>query len=519
MGELQERITSTKNGSITSVQAIYVPADDYTDPAPATTFAHLDATTNLSRAIVELGIYPAVDPLASTSRILDPRIIGDEHYNVARAVKQVLQRYKDLQDIIAILGIDELSEEDKLTVSRARRIQKFLSQPFFVAEQFTGLPGKYVPIAETVKSFKEIVDGKHDAVPEQAFYMVGTIEEALAKAGEDGEAVSHGCYRRRSSCRSSPRTSCSSRSRSTRWRSPAPRDTSACCRGTRRCSPRSPSARCGTARGRRRPTCRWPTVSAKCSRTGSRILAQLAERAEDIDVARAEEAKRRAEERLKKAKDVDYERARAALMKSLARLQVASRAPVRRPRRPRSAMPPPQASMQLSWAVRTDPGLRRSSNEDSYCTRADLGLYIVADGMGGHAAGEVASRLAVETIQTFIAETAGADKNRTWPFPFEPHISLEGNRLKAAFRLANRQIANAMADSADLRGMATTASAVLAGSAPAPASAHVGDSRVYVLSDGTLRAGHRRSLVGRRAGPRRDDDGRPRRGSIRGGTS
>jgi len=182
MGELQERITSTKKGSITSVQAIYVPADDYTDPAPATTFAHLDATTNLSRAIVELGIYPAVDPLASTSRILDPRIIGDEHYNVARAVKQVLQRYKDLQDIIAILGIDELSEEDKLTVARARKIQKFLSQPFFVAEQFTGLQGKYVPIAETVKSFKELVDGKHDAVPEQAFYMVGTIEEALAKA-------------------------------------------------------------------------------------------------------------------------------------------------------------------------------------------------------------------------------------------------------------------------------------------------------------------------------------------------
>jgi F-type H+-transporting ATPase subunit beta len=182
MGELQERITSTKKGSITSVQAIYVPADDYTDPAPATTFAHLDATTNLSRAIVELGIYPAVDPLASTSRILDPRIIGEDHYNCARAVKQVLQRYKDLQDIIAILGIDELSEEDKLTVSRARKIQKFLSQPFFVAEQFTGLSGKYVPIADTVKSFKEIVDGKHDAVPEQAFYMVGTIDEALAKA-------------------------------------------------------------------------------------------------------------------------------------------------------------------------------------------------------------------------------------------------------------------------------------------------------------------------------------------------
>jgi F-type H+-transporting ATPase subunit beta len=182
MGELQERITSTKKGSITSVQAIYVPADDYTDPAPATTFAHLDATTNLSRAIVELGIYPAVDPLASTSRILDPRIIGDEHYQVARNVKQVLQRYKDLQDIIAILGIDELSEEDKVTVARARRIQRFLSQPFFVAEQFTGLSGKYVAIADTVKGFKEIVDGKHDALPEQAFYMVGTIAEAVEKA-------------------------------------------------------------------------------------------------------------------------------------------------------------------------------------------------------------------------------------------------------------------------------------------------------------------------------------------------
>jgi F-type H+-transporting ATPase subunit beta len=182
MGDLQERITSTKKGSITSVQAIYVPADDYTDPAPATTFAHLDATTNLSRAIVELGIYPAVDPLASTSRILDPRVIGQEHYSVARQVKQVLQRYKDLQDIIAILGIDELSEEDKLTVSRARKLQKFLSQPFFVAEQFTGLKGKYVSIADTIRGFKEIVDGQHDGVPEQAFYMVGGIEEVLEKA-------------------------------------------------------------------------------------------------------------------------------------------------------------------------------------------------------------------------------------------------------------------------------------------------------------------------------------------------
>src|SRR6202045_1897213 len=182
MGQLQERITSTKNGSITSVQAIYVPADDYTDPAPATPFAPLDATTNLSRAISELGIYPAVDPLASSSRILDPRIIGDEHYNVARQVKQILQRYKDLQDIIAILGIDELSEDDKLTVARARKIQRFLSQPFFVAQQFTGKEGKYVKIADTIKGFKEIVDGKHDDIPEQAFYMKGTIEEVLEEA-------------------------------------------------------------------------------------------------------------------------------------------------------------------------------------------------------------------------------------------------------------------------------------------------------------------------------------------------
>jgi F-type H+-transporting ATPase subunit beta len=182
MGELQERITSTTKGSITSVQAIYVPADDYTDPAPATAFAHLDATTNLSRQIVELGIYPAVDPLASTSRILDPRIVGAEHYNVARSVKQVLQKYKDLQDIIAILGIDELSEDDKLVVARARKIQKFLSQPFFVAEQFTGKAGRYVKVQDTIKGFKEIVEGKHDDVPEQAFYMVGTIDEVLEQA-------------------------------------------------------------------------------------------------------------------------------------------------------------------------------------------------------------------------------------------------------------------------------------------------------------------------------------------------
>ncbi|HTU36162.1 MAG TPA: F0F1 ATP synthase subunit beta [Candidatus Acidoferrum sp.] len=182
IGELQERITSTKHGSITSVQAIYVPADDYTDPAPAATFAHLDATTNLSRQISELGIYPAVDPLASFSRILDPRVVGEEHYNVARSVKSVLQRYKELQDIIAILGIEELSDEDKQTVARARRIQRFLSQPMFVAEQFTGLEGKYVKIEDNVRGFKEIVEGKHDDLPEQAFYMVGTIEEARQKA-------------------------------------------------------------------------------------------------------------------------------------------------------------------------------------------------------------------------------------------------------------------------------------------------------------------------------------------------
>jgi F-type H+-transporting ATPase subunit beta len=182
LGELQERITSTVKGSITSVQAIYVPADDYTDPAPATTFAHLDASTNLSRAISEMGIYPAVDPLASTSRILDPRIVGDEHYAVARQVQGVLQRYKDLQDIIAILGIDELSEDDKQTVARARKIQRFLSQPFFVAEQFTGLKGKFVTIKDTVRGFKEIVEGKHDELPEQAFYLVGGIEEVLEKA-------------------------------------------------------------------------------------------------------------------------------------------------------------------------------------------------------------------------------------------------------------------------------------------------------------------------------------------------
>lgn len=182
MGEMQERITSTKKGSITSIQAIYVPADDYTDPAPATTFAHLDATTNLSRQLTEIGIYPAVDPLASYSRILDPRIIGDEHYQVARRVKEILQRYKDLQDIIAILGMEELSEEDKITVGRARKIQKFLSQPFFVASDFTGMEGKYVELKDTIKGFKELAEGKYDDLPEQAFYLCGSIEEVVERA-------------------------------------------------------------------------------------------------------------------------------------------------------------------------------------------------------------------------------------------------------------------------------------------------------------------------------------------------
>ena len=184
MGALQERITSTKQGSITSVQAVYVPADDLTDPAPATTYAHLDATTVLDRGIASLGIYPAVDPLESTSRILAPEIVGKEHYEVARDVQRILQRYKDLQDIIAIMGMDELSEEDKLTVSRARKIQRFLSQPFSVAEQFTGMQGKYVPIAETIRGFREIIDGKHDDIPESAFLFAGTIDEVVAKAGE-----------------------------------------------------------------------------------------------------------------------------------------------------------------------------------------------------------------------------------------------------------------------------------------------------------------------------------------------
>ena len=233
MGALQERICSTKKGSITSVQAIYVPADDITDPAPATAFAHLDATTVLSRQLTELGIYPAVDPLASTSRILDPIILGEEHYSMARAVQSILQRYKDLQDIIAILGMEELSDEDKLTVSRARKLQRFLSQPFSVAEVFTGQPGRYVKLADTIRGFKEIVEGKHDDLPEQAFYMVGGIEEA------HGEGAGR-CARRRSvtaAASSSPRRrGCSSPPRWTRWSRPGWRAISACCPATRRCS-------------------------------------------------------------------------------------------------------------------------------------------------------------------------------------------------------------------------------------------------------------------------------------------
>jgi F-type H+-transporting ATPase subunit beta len=189
MGELEERITSTKDGSITSFQAIYVPADDYTDPGVVTTFGHLDAVVALERSIAEQGLFPAVDPLTSTSRILDPLVVGEEHYHVAREVQRVLQRYKDLQDVIAILGIEELSEEDKLIVFRARRIQRFLSQPMFVSEVFTGRPGRYVPVKETVRGFKEILEGKHDALPEQAFFMVGTIDDAVAQAKEMGVEV------------------------------------------------------------------------------------------------------------------------------------------------------------------------------------------------------------------------------------------------------------------------------------------------------------------------------------------
>ena len=263
MGELQERITSTKKGSITSVQAIYVPADDLTDPAPATAFAHLDATTVLSRQIAELGIYPAVDPLDSTSRILDPQVVGEEHYDVARDVQQMLQRYKDLQDIIAILGMDELSEDDKLTVARARKLERFLSQPFHVAEQFTGTPGAYVRLEDTIRGFKEILEGKHDELPEQAFYMVGTIEEAIEKgeaAGLMARPTHHRDARRRS-LRGRRRARRRSRRRRRLRRAVRPRALS-----RRRCG--SASSSCSrTAAASASP--RSPTASPRCRATRS----------------------------------------------------------------------------------------------------------------------------------------------------------------------------------------------------------------------------------------------------------
>ena len=293
MGQLQERITSTRSGSITSVQAIYVPADDYTDPAPATTFAHLDATTNLSRAIAELGIYPAVDPLASSSRILDPRVIGEEHYAVARQVKQVLQRYKDLQDIIAILGIDELSEDDKLSVTRARKIQRFLSQPFFVAEQFTGFAGKYVQIADTIRGFKEIVDGKHDALPEQAFYMVGTIEEAVEKAKKSGMSIpevarARDCHARQADRPRRRWTKCSCRAGTAR---------SASCRATRRCWRCSRPGELWYRKGHEKTYFVLDFGLAEVLPDRVTILVRLADKPEDIDVAREQAAKEAAEGR------------------------------------------------------------------------------------------------------------------------------------------------------------------------------------------------------------------------------
>ena len=306
MGELQERITSTKKGSITSVQAIYVPADDYTDPAPATTFAHLDATTNLSRAISELGIYPAVDPLASTSRILDPRIIGDEHYNVARQVKQILQRYKDLQDIIAILGIDELSEDDKLTVSRARKIQKFLSQPFFVAQQFTGLEGKYVPIADTIRGFKEIVEGKHDEIP-GAGLLHGRHDRRSHREVPEAQARK----RRRPTTWRLPthaaaadrlgRSVARERDRSTRWRSRAADGYFGVLPGH---TPLLAMLQVGELWYRQGQEKHYLAIAfgfAEVQPDRVTILAQIAEKADEIDVARAEAAKKRAEERLAQA--------------------------------------------------------------------------------------------------------------------------------------------------------------------------------------------------------------------------
>ena len=325
MGELQERITSTKKGSITSVQAIYVPADDYTDPAPATTFAHLDATTNLSRAIVELGIYPAVDPLASTSRILDARIIGDEHYNVARAVKQVLQRYKDLQDIIAILGIDELSEEDKLTVGRARRIQRFLSQPFFVAEQFTGFAGQ---VRADRRHRAQLPRDRRRQVrsPAGAGVLHGRHDRGSGRKSREDEGLADGTP---DPARSADRHARSARRPRARGRGADPRRR----RLLRRAAGTHAAAR--VARGRRAVVPQGSEKTyvaiaygfAEVLPDGVTILAQLAERAEEIDVERAEAARKRAEGAARRARgrDVDYERARIALAKSLSRLQVSSR--------------------------------------------------------------------------------------------------------------------------------------------------------------------------------------------------
>ena len=325
MGELQERITSTKKGSITSVQAIYVPADDYTDPAPATTFAHLDATTNLSRQIAELGIYPAVDPLASSSRILDPRILGEEHYHVARAVKQILQRYKDLQDIIAILGIDELREDDKVTVARARKIQKFLSQPFHVAEQFTGIPGKYVSLKDSIRSFKVIVNGELDDMP-GAGLLHGGGHRRGPRAGEEASGLA----------RVPPPHPPDPGDRDPGG-PPAPRT------GGPRHRPRRGGLLRGAARphavhdqpgdGRHRLQEGRPVEPSHlfwgfCEVLPDRvnILAELGERAEDIDVGRAAEAKKRAEERMKQISDeAGYKEARAEYIKSVTRLAVAER--------------------------------------------------------------------------------------------------------------------------------------------------------------------------------------------------
>ena len=328
MGQLQERITSTRHGSITSVQAIYVPADDYTDPAPATTFAHLDATTNLSRSIAELGIYPAVDPLASTSRILDPRIIGEEHYRVARQVKQVLQRYKDLQDIIAILGIDELSEDDKLAVSRARKVQKFLSQPFFVAEQFTGTPGQ---VRDDRRDDSRLQGDRRGQARRRAgagllhgrarSTRCSSARRRLKRHDPEGDRPGRGHARSFDRARAGGRSAAAGRGRSA----------SACCRATRRCSPRSSRASCGTARARRSSFSRSSSGVAEVLPDRVTVMATLAERPEEIDVAKVEAARRDAEEHLRQPGSVeDAERARVAMMAAIMRLRVAERARTRR---------------------------------------------------------------------------------------------------------------------------------------------------------------------------------------------